>query len=298
MAEKLDPLQDAKEFTRDLGDIKSRTMAEANKFDDLSLEGKRKCMEELEDTIQTLQKIKKNLKEVDDCSPDKNVVQVIFHGDKSVTFTKRDFERSLDELNSGRRQLVDVPSGCIESVTMQDNFTLDLNRNLQPIRMCFIEFSTEEDVYMALRLKKMNVGIKTNSRINYVNVEFIQPTQSSATHKTFRTIGNSLARLGEIDKELNKIGAVRRQGGMPELKACFFDKVWYLAKIQECKAIRATGKSLDLNVHGPLASVKPVDSEALKLLIKTLYDEECDILIQLREFQLNGIDFDFKHPAY
>ena len=297
MAEKLDPLQDAKEFTRDLGDIKSRTMVEANTFGDLPLEGKRKCMENLEDTIKTLQKIKHNLEEAEDSSPDKHLVQVLWKGrHPSFTFTKQDFEKAFHGINARifpPSKPLPVPN--IKSVVMQDGFRLDDDKYLQSIRLCFIQFSNDEDYSMVLGLEKMDVDVQIPSSIHGINVQFIQPTQSQAMHKTLRIIGNSLFRLGEIDKELKKIGAVRAQGGMPELGREFVDKAWYLTKLQECKRLRAAGVSLDLHFHAPLAGIRPVDSQALKLSIKQLYNEECDILIQLREFQLNGIDFNFKH---
>lgn len=288
--------QDAEEFARDLGKIQTKVEDEAHAYKDMTPEGKRKCVEDLENAIQTLWKIKKNLKETDDCSSDKNLVQVIWKERNILTFTKQDFEKAFSELNSRRRQPVYDPR--IKSVTMQDNFKLDSDKTLQPTRMCFIEFSTEEDVSMALGLKGLNVHVNMSSGCWGVGVEFIHPTQSSSTHKTFSIIGNSLARLQEIDGELKKIGAIRRQGGMPELGPTLIDKAWYLAKLQEAKKIRAAGQSLDLQIHGPMAGVKPVDSKALMLLIKQLYDEECDILIMLREYQLNGMDFEFKHPAY
>jgi hypothetical protein len=151
---------------------------------------------------------------------------------------------------------------------------------------------------MVLGLEKMNVTVQILSSIHGIGVQFIQPPQSQAMHKTLRVIGNSLFRLGEIDNELKKIGAVRAHGGMPELGLEFVDKAWYFTKLQEYKRLRAAGVSLDLHAHGPLAGIRPVDSESLKLSIKQLYDEECDTLILLREHQLNGTDFNFKHLVH
>jgi hypothetical protein len=66
-----------------------------------------------------------------------------------------------------------------------------------------------------------------------------------ATHKTLRIIGKAIVRLEEIDRELKKIGVVRAQGGMPKSKAELHDKSRYLTIINEAKATRAAGKSLD-----------------------------------------------------
>jgi hypothetical protein len=95
--------------------------------------------------------------------------------------------------------------------------------------------------------------------------------------------------------------------GMPELPDKFIDNAWYLSKLSEFQAIRASGKSLDHCMHTVLfgryvlflltnfirmillielmeivlvvIGRKPTDISALKTHIKTLYDEECDILI-------------------
>lgn len=299
MSDKHDPILEAQEFAEDLDAIKSRAKANSQSFEDMPLEGKRKCMEDLDDAIETLQRIKKNLKKADDRSPDKHLVQVLWKGHHpSFTFTKRDFEKAFHLINA---RIIPpskpLPVPGIKSVVMQDGFRLDDDKYLQSVRLCFIQFSNDEDYSMVLGLEKMDVNVQIQSSIHCINVQFIQPTRSQAMHKTLRIIGNSLFRLGEIDKELKKIGAVKNQAGMPELGPEFIDKAWYLTKLKECKRIRAAGGSLDLHSHAPLAGMKPVDSNALKQLIKKLYDEECDILIQLREYQLNGVDFNFKHPA-
>jgi hypothetical protein len=286
---------DAKDFSEDLKRIKTRIQCETLTFDDMPADGKRKCIDDLEHTIRTLQKIKNDLKEAENSSPDKNLLQILWKGHSDCTFVVSDFEKAFSNFNDRSRQFVYSPR--IESIIMQDNFRLDGNKMLQPTRMCFIKFSTEEDACLALGLQEMQVTVKGESCSFGVQVQFIQPTYSLAMHKTFRIIGNSLCRLEEIDRELKKIGAVRRQGGVPEMGPELVDKTCYLAKLQECKRLRVAGVSLDLHSHVLLVGRKPVDSEAFRQLIKQLCDEECDILIQLREYQLNGVDFNFKHPA-
>ena len=59
------------------------------------------------------------------------------------------------------------------------------------------------------------------------------------------------------------------------------------------KRAREHGQSIDRHVYGALKGRKPVDMAKLQAKIKKLYDEECDCLITLREFQVNGVEFDF-----
>jgi hypothetical protein len=70
MSDKHDPIREAQEFAEDLEAIKSRAKANSQSFKDMPLEGKRKCMGDLDDAIQTLQRIKKNLKKADDQAQD------------------------------------------------------------------------------------------------------------------------------------------------------------------------------------------------------------------------------------
>ena len=71
------------------------------------------------------------------------------------------------------------------------------------------------------------------------------------------------------------------------------DKSWFAMNMPEWKRLRASGQSLDHHAYAPLKTRKPVDMAKLQEQIKVLYDEECDELIQLREFQMNGVVFEF-----
>ena len=306
------------EFTQDLGEIQCRAMDNAQSYADLPKEGKRKCLDDLEQTIQTLQRIKINLGDAEKkaaavavVSPDTNVVQVqvLWKSEKSKSFTREDVIEAFKDHNSGRYigrsvspVVVQVPIPNIISIEFQENFTLDSKKYLQPLRMCFIEFSTEQEASYALGLKDLIIYVKIDSSSSTTSypIQFIQPTQTSATHSTLRCIGTLIARLGEIEKEFKKIGAERLMGGIPTLKREFMDKAVYMAKLSEYKAARSAGASLDHNAYGLLVSRKPVDTAALQVLIQPLYNEECDILIQLREYQISsccGVDFEFDHAC-
>ena len=86
------PSQDVKlsavEFTDDLREIKSQVESEAGVYNDMPAEGKRKCLESLDQTIATLHKIKKGLDDAEKQRPDPHVVQVLWRGDDRVAFTK------------------------------------------------------------------------------------------------------------------------------------------------------------------------------------------------------------------
>jgi hypothetical protein len=304
-----------------LSKIQSEAIIEAQMYTSMPQNGKKKYMDDLEYTIQTLQKIRENLEDTGDQSLDvkkKNLVQIVFgkcNANKNnalPTFTKQDVITSFQEhfastLTTTTTSFLghvafntaassSVPIVIITSIEFQDNYTLDpKTKQLQPLRMCFIKFFTEEDASFALGLTDMILNVKQGESSSSYPIQFIQPAQTSATHKTFRHIGNLLNRLREIHDEFNNIGAERRMGGIPKLKPEFLDKALYLTSLSAYKFALAAGSSLDTNAYGILISRTPVDTEALQLILKPLYDEECDILIQLREHQINGVDFDFDH---
>ena len=152
----------------------------------------------------------------------------------------------------------------------------------------YITFRREEDASYVLGLQSL--------MLRYANaghpVGFTQPAKSSETRATFRKIGALVERVRAIEGELKAMGAVwEGDGYKPGPK--YLDKSWFVTSIAGMKRAREAGQSLDRHAYGPLKHRKPVDMAKLQAQIKKLYDEECDCLIALREFQVNGVEFDF-----
>jgi hypothetical protein len=79
--------------------------------------------------------------------------------------------------------------------------------------------------------------------------------------------------------------------------AAFADRSFFDGLLAKARAILANGHSLDHHTYAPLAGMRPTDTAALKARIKALYDEECGLLIQLREMQMmDGVEFEFQLP--
>jgi hypothetical protein len=283
------PSQDVKlsavEFTDDLREIKSQVESEAGVYADMPAEGKRKCLESLDQTIATLNKIKKDLGDADKRMLDSNVVQVLWPGDDKVIFTKEGFVKGF------QNRRITVPN--IVAVSTQDNFILDSNKFLKPVRMCFVKFSTEEEACTVLGLKGLNYA--DERRI--FDVQFTPPTQTSTTRDNYRRAGKLVTRLGEIDSGLKDIGAVRECGTVPRLGPGFVDKGFFLDFLVRAKAALASGLSLDHHTYARLVGMRPVDTAVVNARIKALYDEECGILIQLRELQMSGVEFEFHRTS-
>ena len=274
-------MQAAEDFANDLRSLQSQTGREAELFSDMPPEGKRKCLESLEQTIATLQQIKQDLAE----HPDPNVAQVLWRDDTRVTFTKEGFVKGFQVMHRRTR----VPH--IVEVYTQDDFIPDADRFLQPVRTCFVRFSTPEEACAAMALEEM---IYVDGMRGF-NIRFAPPTQAASD--TYRRAGRMVARLGEIGRELRAVGAVRDCGTVPRLGPAFADKSFFLGLLAKARTILANGQSLDHHTYAPLAGMRPVDTPALQAGIKALYDEECGLLIQLREMQMmDGVEFEFQLP--
>ena len=255
-------------------------------FPDLSPEAQKDVRERLEQTVATLLKLQRDLKQVD-CGDgvDARTVQVVgLHPGWKVTAS--DFGKSFSVQNG--RKTAFVPDGL--ALTTENNYMMDgTGKVLGAVQEWYIVFGRKEDACHALVLCDFNVSFAGTGR----NVKFIKPAQSSATRATFRKIGPLVERVRAIDEELKTMGAVRDGDGYKPDPNKFIDKSWYVTSLAGMKRAREAGQSLDRNAHGPLKHRKPLDTAKFQAQVKKLHDEECDCLIALREFQVNGVEFDF-----
>ena len=238
--------------------------------------------------MKSLEKIRVGLVEAQKkkAEPDVNVVQV--NGLQTRDYVTRiDFERAFHEIYSKL-----PPPGL--SLTMENNYKIDAKKQLCQVKECFLKFQSGDYATYALGLQTCKISATNGRIIDGFHVTFTQPTQDFATRETLRKIGTLVDRLKEIEREMQSIGAVR-DGASWKPSNKFIDKTYFLR--DEClpafKRIRATGLPLDYQAHALLLLKKPVDMARLQERIQALSNEECDALIQLREFQLHGWDFEF-----
>ena len=126
-----------------------------------------------------------------------------------------------------------------------------------------------------------------------IAVKFIKPAQSSAMRATFSKINSLAERVEAIGDELKTMGAVWDCDGYKPDPNKFLDKSLLVTSLPGMKRAREAGQSLDRNAYGALKHRKPIDTAKFQAQVKKLHDEECDCLIALREFQVNGVEFDF-----
>jgi hypothetical protein len=111
---------------------------------------------------------------------------------------------------------------------------------------------------------------------------------------TYRTIGGLVQRLRDIEAELKKMGAIREYNSRPTPAKNCLDRSFFAKGVPEWKRARAAGTMLDHHSFATLKHYKMVDMQKLQSCMDALYNEECDVLIRLREYQLDGIEFEFQ----
>jgi hypothetical protein len=182
-------------------------------------------------------------------------------------------------------------SDNIKSFHVEKNYKLDANLKLQPaVNEWFLEFRKAGDARNALKLGEVQLNFMTTCGCI---IKFIKPSQDFATRATFRKIGALVDRLKEIDEEYEALGAVRQGYGMPGMRGGFLDYGYLLDPncLSKWEGILASGGVLDHNAYGALRA-NPVDMNRRIQTIKTLYNEECRILIDICKFRaVDRIEF-------
>jgi hypothetical protein len=250
-------------------------------YPDLSPEGKRECREHVEKTIETLSKIKKSLEDAD---PDVKTLQLAgyhhypgleVHVSRQIMCYVKGWQ--------GPGHHNDKPEIVIEKIWIEDNFVHGESFKLHQIKECFIKFNTPDSADFVLGLQIPFSSDRT---------KLSKPKQNAATRATYRKIGSLVTRIREIEEELKKLGAVR-ECGRPIPHSNFGDRSYFAEQVPKWKRALEAGTMLDHHAYAPLKHFKMVDRQRLQSRMDTLFNEECDALIKLREFQLSGYEFDF-----
>jgi hypothetical protein len=295
----------ATEFEEQLKEVETQMHGISHEYADLCPKEQRECLTRLETTLKSLENIRAGLVDAQKkkADPDANVVQVTgFLQQGMEYFTALDLEASFMDSVRGDNffryhrnkgvPYTKAPTGI--SLVMENNYKINDKKQLWQVKECFLMFQTEEDAAYVLGLQTFHFRSIDRVRNLGFQATFAQPTQDFATRETLRKIGTLVDRLKEIENELLSIGAVR-DGFSWKPYHKLIDKSFYMndTGLPAWKRARAAGLPLDHNAQGILKTKKPVDMPRLQERINALSNEECDALIQLREFQLHGWDFDF-----
>jgi hypothetical protein len=277
-------------FNEQLREVEKDAKGTAQEFPDLTPEARQEVHERLDKTVKTLLKIQRDLKQVArGDGVDARTVQVVGLASGSQV-TAHDFGRSFSSPPRGKTAF--IPDGL--ALNTENNYMMDGTcKVLGSVQEWYIVFGHKEDARYALQLGEFHLQFVCDGVRQTRAVKFIKPAQTSTTRATFRKIGPLVERVRAIGEELKNMGAVQDGDGYKPDPNKFIDKSWFVTSLAGMKRAREAGQSIDRHAYGPLKGRKPVDTAKFQAQVKKLYDEECDCLITLREFQMNGMDFDF-----
>ena len=278
----------ATEFQEQLKEVEAQMDGISREYSDLCPKDQRECLTRLETTMKSLENIRAGLVNAQkrNVDPDVNVVQV--NGLQTRDYvTGLDFQQAFQEIYTKL-----PPPGL--SLTMENNYKIDAKKQLCQVKECFLKFQSEEYATYVLGLQTCKISATNGRIVDGFHVTFTQPTQEFATRETLRKIGTLVDRLKEIEREMLSIGAVR-EGASWKPSDKLIDKSFFSRNegLPAFKRARAAGLTLDYQAHAHLLFKRPVDMPRLMERIHALSNEECNALIQLRDFQLNGWDFEF-----
>lgn len=273
-----------KEFNQQLGAVESEMTGTAREYPDMDPEARRECQDRLDQTVKTLLKIQKDLVKADKVDPDAKVLLVV-QTRPGWEVTACDFVHSF-----ARARISGINPAGIE-LFKEKNYMLDESGKVLSgaVDEWYIRFGSEKEARNALGLQRFEICLSGSGYI----VNFGKPVQTFAVRATFRKIGALVERIREIEKELLKMGAVYDCGKYTPDRNKYINKADFTQIMTHVKRIRDAGLSLHHQAYAPLKHRKLVDTAVFMARTKKLYNEECDCLITLREFQFNGVEFDF-----
>jgi len=146
-------------------------------------------------------------------------------------------------------------------------------------RRFFVSYScekTQKEVYNAYRSKGWELG---------------PPSQPAAVRAILRNIADLIEKLKSINQELEALPVMEQTGNFYP-KPAFMDREAMKMHIEKLKKIRAHGVSLDYHQFVYL-NYQPIAVAEFIERARNLRDAKADVLIALREYQLNGLDFVF-----
>ena len=246
------------------------------------------CIETLNETISSLAKIREDLllSKPMQSNPDQCLVEIGAVNGANYPIQllrKEDIQKGINNVfvRGGS-----VP--CLASLLFEDNFRPDKHGLVEPVREAFLDFKTDEHAAMILGLGKLKV---INDGM-HLEITLLPVSRPATLRKTWRTIGQGIARLKEIKAEYERMGAKNNTSGPPEPSDEIIDKSVMSDVLQQMKNRRAETGSYAYHDRAYLA-LKPVDMASIKGRLAKLYDDEVSIMIQLRQFQLDGVEFVF-----
>ena len=206
-----------------------------------------------------------------------------------------DFVASFEHLRArrGRYEGVGMPSFSGFKVLHEKNYKFQDGKWTE-VDECFLRTRGVKEARFLLDLGRFDLSVRESFGTSGFSVRFVPATQDDETRQKFRTVGALVERLAVVKKELSTIELANQVfDGRPMLAQKYVDKSVYKNSLEDWKRKRSAGLPLNRMDSHMLMSWVPVALEELTARLNKLWDEQWDIMIELREFQANGLDFTF-----
>jgi hypothetical protein len=275
-------------------DVKMVPECSCPEFEDLSPDSRMECKEELDRKIAALEEKRKAVVMIMESDPMDRTLLVVGARPHMIP-TLEDFKQSFKEMQA-RRDTKDrreryegtgFPTITGFEVFHEENCKFQNGQWLK-VKECFIVLRSIKDARFLLEFKDFFLNVSgVISRVT-----FARPTHDDATRKTYTEIGGRVERLQVVRKELSTF-LTEVAEDRPRLSNKYVDKSVFKQYIKDWKAKRASGKPLSRTEYNMLTFYIPVSLKMFQERFNELWDEQTDIIIELREFQADEFKFEF-----
>ena len=275
-------------------DVKMVPECSCPEFEDLSPDSRMECKEELDRKIAALEEKRKAVVMIMESDPMDRTLLVVGVRPHMMP-TLEDFKHSFKEMQA-RRDTKDrreryegtgFPTITGFEVFHEENYKFQNGKWLK-VKECFIVLRSIKDARFLQGFSDFFLNVSCSG----FRVTFARPPHDDATRKTYTEIGGRVERLQVVRKELSTF-LTEVAEDRPRLSNKYVDKSVFKQYIKDWKAKRASGKHLSRTEYNMLTFYIPVSLKMFQERFNELWDEQTDIIIELREFQADEFAFEF-----
>lgn len=261
--------------------------------DKMSTEEKKKHHDTLMGVLQMVNTMQNDLKKsMDDSGHEGMVLQM--RGKSGYAFIP-----SADEIQAAfvarNQRVVFGAEVNVKLVSVEENFNyvkagLKSPNYLLKEKEIYVKFESAEQASRVLRIGDyLHVKINANQQAPF---QFFAPRQSTTIRATYRTIGDLIIRLREVDQQLKSLGAIPGRGGVPELSGMLVQNDEFDRGVAGyTKDARGYDKA---TLHNFLCTRVRVDKRKRQSSLDQLVDERIDILLKLTKYDPDEFPFTFE----
>lgn len=273
-------------------EVKTDPVSTCPEFEDLSPDSHMQYEEQLDAEIAALQQKRDTVRQIQQADPiDRTLLVKGLHRNRMPDAV--DFAESFKVLRAqqGRFEGVGFPSFSGVEVLHEKNCKFQDGAWLK-VEECYIRLRSIKEARFLEQLPEFDLIIRLKSGSEGFRVRFVRPSQDDETRKAFNKIGGLVERLQAVKKELSKYEFEIAEG-RPRLSNKYVDKIPFKKQLEELKSKRSSGLPLSRGEFGTLAWIVPVELKSFREHFDELWDEQCDLMLELQLMRCDYPDFQF-----